>query len=153
MFLNWSLAALFEQKNWGRGWPHIFLFVGFLGSFTTFSTYTFDTFLLLKSDKFMDAFLNMGLQIILGLALAIAGWYSVYGIKSLVNIVLGRSITFYSIYKKLCWHTGRNSIIIVHNQSCGITHPSLSSYMWANHYFLSRPKMMIMIERLLSEYV
>mgnify|MGYP005715990541 FL=1 len=80
-FLIGFLAALFEQKNWGSGWPRIFLFVGFLGSFTTFSTYTFDTFLLLKSDQFVGAFLNMGLQIILGLALAIAGWYSVYGIK------------------------------------------------------------------------
>jgi len=80
-FLIGLLAALFEQKSWGNGWPRIFLFVGFLGSFTTFSTYTLDTFLLLKSDQFMGAFLNMGLQIILGLALAITGWYSVYGIK------------------------------------------------------------------------
>ena len=80
-FLIGLLAALFELKNWGSGWPRIFLFVGFLGSFTTFSTYTLDTFLLLKSDQFMGAFLNMGLQVILGLAVAMAGWYLVYGTK------------------------------------------------------------------------
>jgi CrcB protein len=59
----------------------MFLFVGFLGSFTTFSTYTFDTFLLLKTDQFVAAFLNMGLQVLFGLALAIAGWYSIYALK------------------------------------------------------------------------
>ena len=81
-FLIGLLAALFEQKNWGNGWPRIFLFVGFLGSFTTFSTYTLDTFLLLKSDQLWGAILNMVLQVILGLALAMAGWYSVYGVKA-----------------------------------------------------------------------
>ena len=80
-FLIGLLAALFELKNWGSGWPRVFLFVGFLGSFTTFSTYTMDTFLLLKTDQFMGAFLNMGLQVILGLAVATAGWYLVYGTK------------------------------------------------------------------------
>ena len=29
----------------------------------------------------MGAFLNMGLQVILGLAVAMAGWYLVYGTK------------------------------------------------------------------------
>ena len=80
-FLIGLLAALFEVKNWGNGWPRMFLFVGFLGSFTTFSTYTFDTFLLLKTDQFVAAFLNMGLHVLLGLALAIAGWYSIYALK------------------------------------------------------------------------
>ena len=28
-FLIGLLAALFELKNWGSGWPRIFLFVGF----------------------------------------------------------------------------------------------------------------------------
>ena len=80
-FLIGLLAALFEVKNWGNGWLRMFLFVGFLGSFTTFSTYTFDTFLLLKTDQFVAAFLNMGLQVLFGLALAIAGWYSIYALK------------------------------------------------------------------------
>jgi CrcB protein len=80
-FLIGLLAALFEVKNWGNGWLRMFLFAGFLGSFTTFSTYTFDTFLLLKTDQFVAAFLNMGLQVLFGLALAIAGWYSIYALK------------------------------------------------------------------------
>ena len=80
-FLIGLLAALFEVKNWGNGWLRMFLFAGFLGSFTTFSTYTFDTFLLLKTDQFVAAFLNMGLQVLFGLALAIVGWYSIYALK------------------------------------------------------------------------
>jgi CrcB protein len=80
-FLIGLLAAFFEVKNWGNGWLRMFLFAGFLGSFTTFSTYTFDTFLLLKTDQFVAAFLNMGLQVLFGLALAIAGWYSIYALK------------------------------------------------------------------------
>lgn len=44
-----------------------FLFVGVLGGFTTFSTFSFDTFVLAKSNP-LHAALNVGIQLAGGLA-------------------------------------------------------------------------------------
>lgn len=49
------------------------LLTGFMGAFTTFSTYMFESAALLRHGQYGAAFLNLGGQIVLGLALVMAG--------------------------------------------------------------------------------
>ncbi len=45
------------------------IFIGFLGAFTTFSSYSLQTFMLLRDGEFYLAFINMAASNILGLLL------------------------------------------------------------------------------------
>lgn len=51
-----------------------FVLVGILGGFTTFSSYTFETFMLLQQAQVARAALNAGGQVVLGLAALWAGY-------------------------------------------------------------------------------
>jgi CrcB protein len=50
-----------------------FLFIGILGSFTTFSTFGLETFNLVKGGQWLMSAGNVGLSVVLGLAAVIAG--------------------------------------------------------------------------------
>lgn len=50
-----------------------FLFVGILGSFTTFSTLGLETFNLAKDGQWLASFGNVGVSLVLGLAAVFAG--------------------------------------------------------------------------------
>ena len=52
----------------------IFALIGVLGGFTTFSTFGYETFVILKDDKYLLAIANVGLHVILGLALVWLGY-------------------------------------------------------------------------------
>jgi len=49
------------------------LTIGFLGAFTTFSTFSYETVTLLRDGDWMRAFLYTGLSVLLGLAAVVAG--------------------------------------------------------------------------------
>ena len=53
----------------------LFLFVGILGSFTTFSTFAFDVFSLGKDGNIRNMFLYIMATNILGIALAFGGYF------------------------------------------------------------------------------
>jgi CrcB protein len=61
------LAGLFELKAWMHIELRLFVFVGLLGGFTTFSTFANDTFLLGKQGEMLAALLNAGGQVLIGL--------------------------------------------------------------------------------------
>jgi CrcB protein len=54
-----------------------FLLIGILGGFTTFSTFTYETFALLQDGEFVRAFANAAGQLVCGLVALWAGYAAV----------------------------------------------------------------------------
>ncbi len=52
----------------------LFLTIGMLGAFTTFSTFSYETMMLLRSESFGPAFLNISVSLFLGLLLVYGGY-------------------------------------------------------------------------------
>lgn len=64
------IGLLYQVAESGLPWPptvRIAIFVGFLGAFTTFSTFGYETIALIRDSEFGLAFLNVGLQVAVGL--------------------------------------------------------------------------------------
>ncbi len=73
-FLIGLLGQLAETKGLFQGDTRLFLFVGVLGGFTTFSSFGFETFQLLRDGEFLAAAVNAVLQVALGLFCVWLGW-------------------------------------------------------------------------------
>ncbi|MBD3344044.1 MAG: fluoride efflux transporter CrcB [Chitinivibrionales bacterium] len=53
----------------------LFLTIGMLGAFTTFSTFGYDTLLLLQNGRYLGALVNVGAQLTGGLVAVSAGFF------------------------------------------------------------------------------
>ena len=70
------LGAYMNRPDWPQ-WIRLFLVVGGLGAFTTFSTFAFELLQLMMKVSFSDALLYGGLQLVGGLVLCAIGlWIS-----------------------------------------------------------------------------
>lgn len=67
-FLIGLLYGLAETRSLLSPDIRIFLFIGVLGGFTTFSTFGFESLALLKDGNILKASANIGLHVFLGLA-------------------------------------------------------------------------------------
>lgn len=67
-FLIGFLAGLAETRQVFGAEVRLFLFIGLLGGFTTFSTFGYETFSLARDGQFVAAGLNACLQVVSGLA-------------------------------------------------------------------------------------
>lgn len=68
------LGGLSESKNLFDTQTRMFLFIGLLGGFTTFSSFGFETFNLAKQGAHFHALTNVFLQIVLGLIAVSIGY-------------------------------------------------------------------------------
>jgi CrcB protein len=68
------LAGLSETRGVLSGTTRAFLFIGLLGGFTTFSTFGYETFHLMRGGQLLTAALSTCLQIVLGIGGVWAGY-------------------------------------------------------------------------------
>jgi CrcB protein len=74
--------AIFESRHWISLEVRLFVTVGILGGFTTFSAFGWDTFALLRKGDYLLAIANVGGNLILGTAAVIAGWAALRAIAA-----------------------------------------------------------------------
>ncbi len=68
------LGGFSEEHNIFSGEARLFLFIGLLGGFTTFSTFGYETFAFLRDGQFTEAIFNVLLQVLLCLAAVWLGY-------------------------------------------------------------------------------
>ena len=68
------LAGLVESRQLFAPEFRTFALIGLLGGFTTFSTFGFETFAMLRDAEHVRALANIGLHVVLGLALVWVGY-------------------------------------------------------------------------------
>jgi len=69
------LGGLTENREWFSPQARLLIFLGVLGSFTTFSTFGYETLALLRDGQFMAAGASAMLHLVVGLA-AVWGGYT-----------------------------------------------------------------------------
>lgn len=79
-FVIGFLAQLAEARGVFTSESRVFIFVGILGGFTTFSSFGNDTINLLRDGEAMNALANVGANVILGLILVWLGRIVAYRI-------------------------------------------------------------------------
>jgi len=67
-FLIGFITGLVEVRNLLGPELRIFILIGMLGGFTTFSTFGFETFALLRDGAFLAVLANVLIQVILGIS-------------------------------------------------------------------------------------
>jgi CrcB protein len=72
-FIIGLLCGLFESFNVSPN-TRLFIFVGILGGYTTFSTFALENFNLFRTGESLTALLNILLSNLLGIALVFAGY-------------------------------------------------------------------------------
>jgi len=73
-FLIGLLGGLVETRQLLGPDLRVFLLIGVLGGFTTFSSFAYETLALTRDAEFSRALLNIGAQVVLGLGAAWLGY-------------------------------------------------------------------------------
>lgn len=68
------VAGLAESRQLFGPDARTFALIGLLGGFTTFSTFGYETFAMLRDQEYLRAAANVGIQVIVGLAAVWAGF-------------------------------------------------------------------------------
>lgn len=73
-FMGLLMTVIAERQLLPSAW-RLFLCVGFLGGFTTFSSFGYETFNLINNGKLLEALGYAGGSVVLGLLAAVIGVY------------------------------------------------------------------------------
>ena len=73
-FIIGLLNGLIETRQLFGPETRLFLLIGLLGGFTTFSTFGFETMALMKDGEFLLAVMNVLVQVVLGLGAVFVGY-------------------------------------------------------------------------------
>lgn len=76
-FLIGSFSHLVESQGGITSEIRLFLMVGLLGSFTTYSTFSNETMNLLQDQRLFPALVNIGTHMILGLSAVLLGRFTI----------------------------------------------------------------------------
>lgn len=74
LMLGWLMARLGGLDAGSAARTHAFLAAGFCGGFTTFSTFSWQTFDQLQKGQWLAAAMNVALSVVLCLVATWAGW-------------------------------------------------------------------------------
>jgi CrcB protein len=69
-----AVVGLAEARQLFGPEARTFVLIGLLGGFTTFSTFGYETFAMIRDDAYLRAFSNVGAHVILGLLLVWLGY-------------------------------------------------------------------------------
>jgi CrcB protein len=79
-FVFGAIVAVSEQRAAVSPAARTFLLIGVLGGFTTFSSFSYETFGLLRDAQFLRATTNVAGQVFLGLLALWAGYHAAGGL-------------------------------------------------------------------------
>jgi fluoride exporter len=68
------IGSVAQHTELFRPETRLFITVGILGGFTTFSAFGYETFALLQDRQYLFAVANVGANVLLGVAAVILGW-------------------------------------------------------------------------------
>ena len=71
--IGFVITLLAERTHWNASWRYL-IPIGFIGAYTTFSTFEYETFRSIQDGELLMAGLNVGLSVIVGF---IAVWLGV----------------------------------------------------------------------------
>jgi fluoride exporter len=78
--IGFILAILAERTHWSQNWRYL-IPIGFIGAYTTFSTFEYETLRTIQDGQFLIASLNVTLSVVLG-------FVAVWG-----GVIVGRAIS------------------------------------------------------------
>ena len=74
LLLGWVVGLVEYRQLFGPNF-RLFLTVGILGGFTTFSTFGYETFALLRDHEYLPAIGNVAGNVVTGVAAVLVGWF------------------------------------------------------------------------------
>jgi CrcB protein len=77
-----AFVSLFEYRQWFSPEVRIFVTVGILGGFTTFSAFGYETFRLLLDGEYLWAVTNVMANVVIGLSAVTIGWFAAKAIAT-----------------------------------------------------------------------